>query len=147
MKPEFKEYLESISLSTVMYEAIVKNYDALNLVVNVEFEDIHFSEKISSGGNREYFSLWAFTPKLICKITVGNIANNDNRIVIFKGGENIARFNVNDFNYDLINPIETSILDCTIRTFDMDIPFGIYASGNNCNNLIKLIKKYIITNE
>ena len=84
---------------------------------------------------------------MICKVSVGKSATNDNRIVLFKGGDNIARFTVNDFNYDLISPIETSFLDCTIRTFDMDIPFGIYASGNNCSNLIKLINKYIITIE
>lgn len=145
MNNKFTEYLNLIDLSSFLKETVIKKYIVLLRSVGLEeFDDIFISEITSNNGDREYFSLWGFTSTLFCKISLGKPIAED-QIVIFKLKGNIARFTYNEVNYDLDKADQKSILDTTIRTFDMDIPYFMRASGKNCDFLIGLIKKYFIS--
>lgn len=146
MKAEFQNYLKDIGLSTVMADTINKKYLILTQAANVkDFDDIIVSEIISKQGNREYFSLWGFTPTLFCKISI--IATADvHDIVLFKLKNNIARFSFSNLNYDLINETPQSTLDTLVRTFDMEVPYSIKSSGINCSHLLSVTRKYFISN-
>ena len=99
MKVDFRKYLESISLSQVMLDKAIENYKALTIVSNIEnFDEIFFSEMKSKNGPREYFSLWGFTETMFCKITIGKTADAENKVVLFKSRENVARFVINEYN-------------------------------------------------
>lgn len=145
MKKEFNNYLEEISLSKTMIKTVIEKLEYLYLATNVrEFDDIFLSE-FSQDGNREYFSLWGFSESMFCKITIAKATRDkENQIVMFRIKENIARFSINNYNYDLKSPLENSFLETTIRTFDMEIPYNISATSKNCDYLMNIVHKYFV---
>jgi hypothetical protein len=146
MKPEFINYFTEIGLSANMIEALNSNYQVLAKAANLdEFDDVLLSETISRENNREYLSLWAFNQKMLCKFTMSN-SYDENKIVLFRIKNNVSRFSFINFNFDLVNVRENSILNTSFRTFDNDALYNISASGRNCLNLLQMSWKYFIPN-
>lgn len=145
MDSKFNAYLESIDISKVMTKAITESYKILCAAVNIdEFSDIHICEK-QVNNQREFFSLWGFTDKTICRIVIGKGSATENKIVIFNIKGNIVRLAITDYNFDLMSPTTDSKLEYTIKTHSMTIPYFLAASGLNCSNLIKVVNKYILS--
>lgn len=145
MSAKFKKYLESNDLSKVMTEAIGEAYKTLCTAVNVkDFDDIHICEKIVAN-RREFFSLWAFTDKIFCRIVIGKGTDTENKIVIFNIKGNIIRIAITHYNFDLKNPTTDSNLEYTIKTQGMTVPYFLAASGLNCSNLTHVVNKYFLS--
>jgi hypothetical protein len=143
MKAEFETYMADIAISKTMREAVIKKYALACVAANVgEFDDIFISEMKNLEGIKEYISLWCFSKTLFCKVNI----TKDNKITLFKLLQNIARYSFEGYNYDLNNTTVNSKLHTLVRTFDMDIPFFLKATGTNCSALLMVGKKYFITN-
>ena len=100
MKKDFENYLHEIGLSEAMFERIMRKYQILVTATDVEeFDDIFLSEGVSNLGAREYFTLFAFTDKLMCKIS---ISKKDLSIVRIKN--HVTLFTIDHRNFSLMNP-------------------------------------------
>ena len=91
MKQEFLDYLAKVRMSDVMINAIKQKYQLLCTASNInEFDDIVVSEMISMDGNREYFSLWGFSPNVLCKVSISS--TDESKIAVFNQQNKIAKW-------------------------------------------------------
>lgn len=141
MKKEFINYLDSIGLSKTMTETIVNKYNILKNVYDVDFDDIFVSEAISNTGNREVFQLYCFTPKIIYRIYITALLASAYPIHNY-----LLVCSYNDYNFDLVKADANSKLTCSIKRLHVTDHMLLNASGINCNQLLLVSKKYLLTN-
>ena len=107
-----------------------------------EIMDIFITDYIKEDGSREYENLWFFSEKT-CMEAKQFITTEDFDIIRIKKRVNI--WNIRKHNYDFKKAIDTSRLFLRVN-FDIDVDGELKAAKNNCDNLRKIILKYIVPN-
>ena len=142
MKEEFIEYLKSIGIAVALFKKIDAIYELYKELYPDEIMDIFITDYIKEDGSREYENLWFFSEKT-CMEAKQFITKEDFDIIRIKKRVNI--WNIRKHNYDFKKAIDTSRLFLRVN-FDIDVDGELKAAKNNCDNLRKIILKYIVPN-
>ncbi len=141
MKTEFIQYLERIGLSEIIIDKIKDKYLRLVEITDIpEFDDIFVSETSQDDGDREYYNLSCFTPSMMA-----SIALSGKDISFVKILDVISSLNVTEFDLDLTAPNGNSKFNCYVKRIHVERALVFNSSGINCSHLLKLCKKYFMT--
>lgn len=142
MKEIFEEYLQVIGATDPIITRVESVYNDYKNICPEEITGIFVSEYIEDSGERAYENLWFFSEKY-CMETKNFTQENNIDITPFKKA--VHRIFLNRKDYDLNNANAQSRM-----TLEFSLTIGISgtikASKENCDRLMNIVNKYIISN-
>lgn len=142
MKTEFRDYLKRIGATEPVINTVENIYKNCAEICPEEIKDIFISEYVGEEGQRIYENAWFISEKYLMEAK--NFTNSENfDLVSFS--KKINRIKINKRDYELKNAntksrIELSGIISVLITLEMK------ASKENCDQLMKIIKKYFVPN-
>jgi len=145
MKDDFKEYLDSLELSSEAIENNIENiFIYASKLCSEEILDIFVCDYIKEDNSRDYESLWLFSKSFVMEIR--NFRSNiEYDIDVANLSDSISYFRTRIKDYDFIKASEKSRMSIDCMNFDT-INFILKASRNNCDKLALIIEKYVKSN-
>lgn len=144
MKPQFQSYLLSLGMSPTLIGSIEGINEILAPIAGQEFQDIHVSEYLDSGGQRVFENIGFFT---YTHIWGAAILPQLKYIDGIKLKDQILGWKITQENYNFISAEQSSQATLDIRYLgNGNIHTEFKASGPNCDHLFQIVKKYIVPN-
>jgi hypothetical protein len=148
MKEEFTRYLYEIGIKDLFYIEVVKTYDRVTKLISDEITDIFVTDYVESDGRRNYEDLILFTSGRIVEaqrfITQGGLFVN--QISSYP----LAGMDLNSTAYDFENASAESRLNAGLVFGPAGfggLRIDLKASGNNCDFLTAVLKKYFLSRQ
>lgn len=143
MSLNIDEYCKTVGLSNIQIPRVKQIYAEYSQIFNQEIRDIFVSEQTTPENLRLYISLWFFTDS--CFLEAKNFLSTDNYdIAILKKGVKHVQFSKVNFVFGQSAQNNSSfVLDMQVTDL---IKAQFRASQNNCEKLLEIYKKHILTN-
>jgi hypothetical protein len=151
MTQTFRDYLlntHNIQLDDKLHALISTLYDKANIISGEPLDDIFVANTIDGEGRQIYTSLLFFSSGFILesKNLMAQLTNPlHENIDIIPLQKNIRYTEFSPVKYDFIAPVADSRLVMRVD-FSWGGGFLLSAAGKNCENLLKIYKKYFKTN-
>lgn len=141
MKSEFLAYLKSIDIGDPLTERIKNIYDFYTDICSIEIKDIFVSEYIKEDGSREYESLWFFSDDYAMEAKQFIIQEKFDSAII---KNKINRWDLIKLEFDCKKANNNSRIMLQINFYPIE--GSLKASKENCEHLLNIFKKYVLTN-
>jgi len=142
MKNDFLEYLKKLGMSSPFQERVKQILEFYMTCCGIDAKDIFISDYIDSEGKRLYESLWLFTEDFVCEAKQFLTQDIFDAMPI---KNNFLRWEIQKTEYDFKHTYPKSRLTVSIY-FGENIAGNLKASGDNCDDLRNIFRKYILPN-
>lgn len=142
MKEEFKTYLEDIGMKETLRKRVEQIINQYHLLLDVDLTDIFVSEYINNEDERQYENLFLFDDTRAMEAKKF-IHEDDFDVTYIK--DSILYLNWKKSDFDLDNATSQSRININSLT-NKDVQIIAKASKNNCEKLVYIMKKYLVSN-
>jgi hypothetical protein len=144
MKPEFDTYIDDIGEPTTVKERVNNLFEQYKNLFAEEIEDIFIEEYIDKKGEKRYDGIHFFSKNIDYQIS--NFLFKDNLFILpIKNRIDIIKI-TEKIDYDFAKATNKSRLKIECSDSRGDLRGDFFATGNNCDHLTKIIKKYLFQN-
>jgi hypothetical protein len=140
MKPEFEEYLGSISVPAALRGRIAIHYESFRFLCPEDITGIFVGDYITQEATRIYESLHFFSDSFVMEAKNFSVADHFDRALVVLP---LRYFIMNKQDYDFKKATDASRM-YFLGYLPGDIRFEFKASKENCDFLRDLIHKYIL---
>ena len=139
---EFIEYLEMIGIGEILQKKIEECYNFFQIMCSEDPEDIFIDEYINADGERVYQALNFFSENFLMSSS-DFIKGDDFFMNPIKN--NVNHWDIQKRDYDFVKANEKSRMNLHVL-FKVRAEGTFKASIENCDHLLKIMMKHIVTN-
>lgn len=141
LPPAFTRYLRTVGMTKPLIDRAAVIYDFYRQIVKGPIPGICVSEYITDENQRNYESLWFFTPRLAMEAK-SFLTGDDFDLTPL---QRIVRIQYRKEEYDFKKATERSRLHVSCQD-DAAISYNLKASGINCDHLKDISTRFLLPN-
>ncbi|NQU06535.1 MAG: hypothetical protein HQ568_10610 [Calditrichaeota bacterium] len=143
MKDQFNEYLLSLDAPKPIFEIVRHTIRIAEELCGEEVIDIHISDSLKGDNLPEFDELEMFTKHFILS---RRLLDKDTNIQLGTISGNVKAFQIVSSNFDFNDIEKNSTMRIGIKFDYSDSLYTLYSTGQNCDHLKEMIKRYIKPN-
>ena len=136
------EYFTAIGIKEPLKKRIQELLEkAILLYPDIEFADVAINDYITKDGSRIFDSIRFYSKNITVKIY--HFTEKEYKFIVADGTKPIDRVDIEANNYDFVQADDNSRLSIVGKYRNMSFT-DLKGSGNNCDYLFAIYKKYIV---
>ena len=141
MKSEFIEYCKTLGMGDSLIQSVSTLCEEQERLLSNRFEDVFVGDYITGEGKREYDTLHFFSKDFLVEI-MNFIA--EPQVWVAKFSQSVMCMESTKSEYDFLTCTDRSRWALEVRWASLDFVIRPRASGNNCAQLLAVIRKYVL---
>lgn len=145
MNQSIVEYFKSIGMGKVLIDRASAIHDQYVAITEGTVQDALVSEYVTEDGQRQYSTVLFFTSTDVYEVE--NFLSDTPTMWLAKLTNNLASLGLTPKEYDFTTASPASRLNLNCRWIQgTSFVLHVQASGNNCKQLLEVVRKYLMPN-